>query len=112
MVGGLGNILCPHGLMPNPRVEPVTPNVAEAEKDAKSCRVQYRTDKAGIIHSTIGRASFDVAALQENLAALVEALVRATPATSKGLYLRKVAVSTTMGVGVKVATPSVSGTGA
>ena len=102
VVGSLGQILGPRGLMPNPKVGTVTPNVAEAVK----------TDKAGIIHSTIGRASFDVAALQENLAALVEALVRAKPATSKGLYLRKVAVSSTMGVGVKVDTASVTGTGA
>mgnify|MGYP000981397727 CR=1 FL=1 len=111
-VGRLGRILGPRGLMPNPKVGTVTPNVAEAVKNAKSGQVQYRTDKAGIIHSTIGRASFDVAALQENLAALVEALVRAKPATSKGLYLRKVAVSSTMGVGVKVDTASVTGTGA
>ena len=82
--------------------------LAEAVKNAKSGQVQYRTDKAGIIHSTIGRASFDVAALQENLAALVDALVRAKPATSKGLYLRKVAVSSTMGVGVKVDTATVN----
>lgn len=112
VVGSLGQILGPRGLMPNPKIGTVTPNVAEAVKNAKSGQVQYRTDKAGIIHSTIGRASFDVAALQENLAALVEALVRAKPATSKGLYLRKVAVSSTMGVGVKVDTASVSGTGA
>ena len=112
VVGSLGQILGPRGLMPNPKVGTVTPNVAEAVKNAKSGQVQYRTDKAGIIHSTIGRASFDVAALQENLAALVEALVRARPATSKGLYLRKVAVSSTMGVGVKVDTASVTGTGA
>ena len=112
VVGSLGQILGPRGLMPNPKVGTVTPNVAEAVKNAKSGQIQYRTDKAGIIHSTIGRASFDVAALQENLAALVEALVRAKPATSKGLYLRKVAVSSTMGVGVKVDTATVTGTGA
>ena len=111
-VGRVARVLGPRGLMPNPKVGTVTPNGAEAVKNAKSGQVQYRTDKAGIIHSTIGRASFDVAALQENLAALVEALVRAKPATSKGLYLRKVAVSSTMGVGVKVDTASVSGTGA
>ena len=108
VVGSLGQILGPRGLMPNPKVGTVTPNVAEAVKNAKSGQVQYRTDKAGIIHSTIGRASFDTAALQENLAALVDALNRAKPASSKGLYLRKVAVSSTMGVGVKVDTATIN----
>ncbi len=102
VVGTLGQILGPRGLMPNPKVGTVTPNVAEAVKNAKSGQVQYRTDKAGIIHATIGRASFEVAALQENLASLIDALNRAKPASSKGIYLRKVAVSSTMGVGVKV----------
>lgn len=108
VVGSLGQILGPRGLMPNPKVGTVTPNVAEAVKNAKSGQVQYRTDKAGIIHSTIGRASFDVAALQENLAAFIDALNRAKPATSKGLYLRKVAVSSTMGVGVRVDTSTIA----
>ena len=98
--------------MPNPKSGTVTMDVAKAVREVKSGKIDFKVDKAGIIHSTIGRASFDVAALQENLAALVEALVRAKPATSKGLYLRKVAVSSTMGVGVKVDTASVSGTGA
>ncbi|MGE0803166.1 MAG: 50S ribosomal protein L1 [Lautropia sp.] len=107
VVGSLGQILGPRGLMPNPKVGTVTPNVAEAVKNAKSGQVQYRTDKAGIIHCTIGRASFEVAALQENLQSLIEALNKAKPAGSKGIYLRKVAVSSTMGVGVKVDTASI-----
>ena len=108
VVGSLGQILGPRGLMPNPKVGTVTPNVGEAVKNAKSGQVQYRTDKAGIIHATIGRASFEVTALQENLASLIDALNRAKPATSKGIYLRKVAVSSTMGVGVKVDTATIA----
>lgn len=107
VVGTLGQILGPRGLMPNPKVGTVTPNVAEAVRNAKAGQVQYRADKAGIIHATIGRASFGVEQLQTNLKALVEALQRAKPATSKGVYLRKVAVSSTMGVGVRVDTASV-----
>ena len=102
IVGQLGQILGPRGLMPNPKVGTVTPNVAEAVKDAKAGQVQYRTDKSGIIHATIGRASFDVEALRENLGALVDALQKAKPAASKGVYLKKIAVSSTMGVGVRV----------
>ncbi|AVY93481.1 MULTISPECIES: 50S ribosomal protein L1 [Microvirgula] len=102
IVGQLGQILGPRGLMPNPKVGTVTPNVAEAVKNAKAGQVQYRTDKAGIIHSTIGRASFDAEALRENLSALIEALQKAKPAAAKGVYLKKVAVSSTMGVGVRV----------
>ena len=108
VVGSLGQILGPRGLMPNPKVGTVTPNVGEAVKNAKSGQVQYRTDKAGIIHATIGRASFEVAALQENLASLIDALNRAKPSGSKGIYLRKVAVSSTMGVGVKVDTATIA----
>jgi large subunit ribosomal protein L1 len=107
VVGALGQILGPRGLMPNPKVGTVTPDVATAVKNARAGQVQYRTDKAGIIHATIGRASFEPAALQANLAALVEALNRAKPASSKGVYLRKVALSSTMGVGVKVEPASV-----
>jgi large subunit ribosomal protein L1 len=107
VVGGLGQILGPRGLMPNPKVGTVTPDVATAVKNAKAGQVQYRTDKAGIIHATIGRASFQPQALQANLSALIEALNRAKPASSKGIYLRKVAVSSTMGIGVKVDTVSV-----
>ena len=107
VVGGLGQILGPRGLMPNPKVGTVTPNVAEAVRNAKAGQVQYRTDKAGIIHATIGRASFQPDALQTNLRALIEALQRAKPANSKGIYLRKVALSSTMGAGVRVDTTSV-----
>jgi len=88
--------------MPNPKVGTVTPDVAGAVRNAKAGQVQYRTDKAGLVHCTIGRASFDVAALQENLNALVSALNRARPSAAKGIYLRKVSVSSTMGVGVRV----------
>jgi len=102
VVGGLGQILGPRGLMPNPKVGTVTPDVATAVRNARAGQVQYRTDKAGIVHAAIGRASFQVDQLETNLKALVEALNRAKPASSKGVYLRKVAVSSTMGIGVRV----------
>ncbi len=102
IVGALGQVLGPRGLMPNPKVGTVTPDVTTAVKNAKAGQVQYRTDKAGIVHCTIGRASFDVAALQENLAALIDALSKAKPASSKGQYLKKISVSSTMGAGVRV----------
>ena len=102
VVGQLGQILGPRGLMPNPKVGTVTPNVAEAVKNAKAGQVQYRTDKGGLIHATIGRASFDVEALRENLVALVGAVNKARPASSKGIYMKKVSISSTMGVGVRV----------
>ncbi len=102
VVGALGQVLGPRGLMPNPKVGTVTPDVATAVKNAKAGQVQYRTDKAGIIHATIGRASFDVEKLQVNLAALIDALNKARPAAAKGIYLRKVAVSSTMGGGARV----------
>jgi large subunit ribosomal protein L1 len=102
IVGTLGQILGPRGLMPNPKVGTVTPDVAQAVKNAKAGQVQFRVDKAGIIHATIGRRSFEPAALKSNLAALLDALTKAKPASSKGVYLRKVAVSSTMGVGVRV----------
>jgi large subunit ribosomal protein L1 len=102
IVGALGQILGPRGLMPNPKVGTVTPNVAEAVKNAKAGQVQYRTDKAGIIHCTIGRASFGIDALKGNMLALVEALNKSKPASSKGVYLKKMSVSSTMGVGVRV----------
>lgn len=108
VVGALGQILGPRGLMPNPKVGTVTPNVAEAVKNAKAGQVQFRIDKGGIVHGTIGRASFEVDALKENLLALVDALQKAKPASSKGVYLRKIAVSSTMGVGVKVDQTSLS----
>ena len=102
VVGTLGQILGPRGRTPNPKVGTVTPDVATAVRNAKAGQVQYRTDKAGIIHAPIGRASFEIAQLETNLKALVEALNRAKPASSKGVYLRKVAVSSTMGIGVRV----------
>ncbi|MEW6561955.1 MAG: 50S ribosomal protein L1 [Pseudomonadota bacterium] len=102
VVGQLGQILGPRGLMPNPKVGTVTPDVATAVKNAKAGQVQYRTDKNGIVQCTIGRASFDTAALRENLLALIDALNKAKPAASKGVYLRKVSVSSTMGVGIRV----------
>jgi len=108
VVGGLGQILGPRGLMPNPKVGTVTPDVTTAVKNAKAGQVQYRTDKAGIIHATIGRASFQPDALRSNLSALIEALNRAKPASSKGIYLRKLAVSSTMGIGVRVDTASLA----
>ena len=106
IVGQLGTILGPRGLMPNPKVGTVTPNVAEAVKNAKAGQVQYRTDKAGIIHATIGRASFAEADLRENFNALLDALVKAKPAAAKGQYVKKIAVSSTMGLGVRVDTAS------
>lgn len=107
IVGALGQVLGPRGLMPNPKVGTVTPDVAGAVKNAKAGQVQYRTDKAGIVHCTIGRASFSVDALQANLAALVDALNKAKPASSKGVYLKKMSVSSTMGAGVRVDQASV-----
>jgi len=108
VVGALGQILGPRGLMPNPKVGTVTPDVVTAVKNAKAGQVQYRTDKGGIIHATIGRASVEPTALQSNLLALIEALNRARPTNAKGVYLRKVALSSTMGVGVRVDTQSLS----
>src|SRR6201991_81164 len=102
VVGTLGQILGPRGLMPNPKVGTVTPDVATAVRNAKAGQVQFRVDKGGIIHATIGRASFEAEALRSNLNALVEALQKSKPATSKGVFLRKIALSSTMGVGVRV----------
>jgi large subunit ribosomal protein L1 len=102
VVGQLGQILGPRGLMPNPKVGTVTPDVAGAVKNAKAGQVQFRADKAGIVQCAIGRASFTPEQLRDNLAALVEALNRSKPAHTKGVYLRKISVSSTMGVGVKV----------
>ncbi len=109
IVGTLGQILGPRGLMPNPKVGTVTPDVATAVKNAKAGQVQFRTDKAGIIHCTIGRASFDVEKLKSNLSALLDALNKSKPASSKGVYLKKIAVSSTMGGGVRVDQTSVLG---
>jgi large subunit ribosomal protein L1 len=102
VVGQLGQILGPRGLMPNPKVGTVTQDVTLAVKNAKAGQVQYRTDKAGIVQCTIGRASFTVEALEENFKALVDAVNRARPANAKGIYLKKVSVSSTMGIGVRV----------
>ncbi len=102
VVGPLGQVLGPRGLMPNPKVGTVTANVEEAVKNAKGGQVQYRADKAGIVQCTIGRASFPVDALAENLEALIGAINKAKPSTAKGVYLRKVSVSSTMGVGIRV----------
>ena len=102
VVGQLGQILGPRGLMPNPKVGTVTQDVVLAVKNAKAGQVQYRTDKAGIVQCTIGRASFTVEALEENLKALVDAVSKARPASAKGIYLKKISVSSTMGVGVRV----------
>ena len=109
VVGTLGQVLGPRGLMPNPKVGTVTPDVATAVKNAKAGQVQFRVDKAGIVHTTIGRRSFDTDKLRGNLAAVVDALNKAKPASSKGIYLRKLAVSSTMGVGVRVDTQSLLG---
>jgi len=108
VVGALGQVLGPRGLMPNPKVGTVTPDVVTAVKNAKAGQVQYRTDKAGIIHATIGRASFGVEQLQTNLAALVDALQKARPAAAKGIYLRKLAVSSTMGGGARIEVASLT----
>jgi large subunit ribosomal protein L1 len=102
IVGGLGQILGPRGLMPNPKVGTVTPDVAGAVRNAKAGQVRYRCDKAGIVHCQIGRASFEVGKLKENLQALLADLQKAKPAASKGVYIQKIAVSSTMGPGVAV----------
>jgi large subunit ribosomal protein L1 len=102
VVGQLGQVLGPRGLMPNPKVGTVTPDVAGAVKNAKAGQVQFRADKAGIVHCSIGRASFQPDALKSNLTALVDALNRAKPAAVKGIFLRKLSVSSTMGIGVRV----------
>lgn len=108
IVGQLGQILGPRGLMPNPKVGTVTADVAAAVKNAKAGQVQFRSDKAGIVQCTIGRASFNPEQLRDNLAALLDALGRAKPASVKGVFVRKVSVSSTMGVGIKVDVASVS----
>lgn len=108
VVGKLGPVLGPRGLMPNPKVGTVTTDVATAVRNAKAGQVQFRIDKAGIIHGTIGRRSFEVAQLQENLRALLDALNKAKPASTKGIYVRKLALSSTMGVGVRVDTQTLN----
>ena len=108
IVGTLGQILGPRGLMPNPKVGTVTPDVAQAVRNAKAGQVQFRVDKGGIVHSTIGRRSFESDKLVGNLRALIEALNKAKPATSKGIYLRKVALSSSMGIGARVDIASIN----
>jgi large subunit ribosomal protein L1 len=112
VVGPLGQVLGPRGLMPNPKVGTVSPNVAEAVRAAKGGQVQYRADKAGIVQCTIGRASFEVEALAENFEALLGAINRSKPTALKGIYLKKVSVSSTMGVGVKVDQTGMAGASA
>lgn len=102
VVGQLGQILGPRGLMPNPKVGTVTPDVANAVKNAKAGQVQYRTDKAGIVHCSIGRASFSTDQLRDNLVALIDALNKAKPSSTKGVYLKKLSVASTMGPGVRI----------
>ena len=109
VVGQLGQILGPRGLMPNPKVGTVSPDVAAAVKNAKSGQVRYRVDKAGIVHCTIGKASFEPQQLRENLLALLADLQKAKPATSKGIYLTRVTLSSTMGPGVQVDQSSLAG---
>ena len=108
VVGQLGQILGPRGLMPNPKVGTVTPNVADAVKNAKAGQVRYRSDKAGVVHCTIGKADFEAGKLKENLHALLQDLQKAKPAASKGIYLKKISVSSTMGPGVPVEQSSLS----
>jgi large subunit ribosomal protein L1 len=108
VVGQLGQILGPRGLMPNPKVGTVTPDVAGAVKNAKAGQVRYRSDKAGVVHCTIGKADFEANQLKENLTALLQDLQKAKPAASKGIYLKKIAVSSTMGPGVPVEVSSLS----
>jgi large subunit ribosomal protein L1 len=108
LVGRLGKVLGPRGLMPNPRVGTVTPNVGQAVKDAKGGSIEFRTEKTGIIHAGIGKASFTEDALQANVKALVDALNRAKPSGAKGTYIKKISLSSTMGPGVKVDAGSLS----
>jgi large subunit ribosomal protein L1 len=112
VVGPLGQVLGPRGLMPNPKVGTVTPNVTEAVKNAKAGQVQYRADKAGIVQCTIGRASFPLEALTENFEALLGAINKSKPAASKGIYLKKVSISSTMGVGIRVDHSALAGNSA
>ena len=107
LVGRLGKVLGPRGLMPNPRVGTVTPNVGQAVKDAKGGAIEFRVEKAGIVHAGIGKASFTEEALLANVRALVDALNKAKPSGAKGIYVRRIAMSSTMGPGVKVDTASI-----
>ncbi|HEB90329.1 MAG TPA: 50S ribosomal protein L1 [Deltaproteobacteria bacterium] len=102
VVGRLGRVLGPRGLMPNPKLGTVTPNVAEAVRDQKAGKVEYRVDKAGIVHCGIGKVSFETEKLWENASALIDVILKAKPASTKGTYVKKIAVSSTMGPGIKV----------
>jgi large subunit ribosomal protein L1 len=102
LVGRLGKVLGPRGMMPNPKVGTVTPDVAKAVRDAKGGAVEFRVEKAGIIHAGVGKASFDQTALEENVRAFVDALAKAKPSGAKGTYMKKISLSSTMGPGVKV----------
>jgi large subunit ribosomal protein L1 len=108
LVGRLGKVLGPRGLMPNPRVGTVTPNVAQAVKDAKGGAVEFRVEKAGIVHAGVGKASFTEEALLVNIRALVDALNKAKPSGAKGTYVKKISLSSTMGPGVKIDTSSLN----
>ncbi len=108
IVGTLGQVLGPRGLMPNPKVGTVTADVATAVKNAKAGQVQYRTDKNGIIHSTVGRASFAEDKLSQNLAALLDVIIKAKPASSKGQYVKRISLSSTMGIGLKIDQATIS----
>lgn len=112
LVGRLGKVLGPRGLMPNPKVGTVTPNIAQAVKDAKGGAVQFRVEKAGIIHAGVGKVSFAENALTENVQAFVDAVAKAKPAGAKGTYIKKIAISSTMGPGVKIDTASAQATAA
>ena len=107
VVGRLGQVLGPRGLMPNPKVGTVTPDVATAVKNAKAGQVRYRADKAGIVHAGIGKASFDAKALEENVVALIDALKKGKPSSAKGIYFKKISVSSTMGPGLAIDAASV-----
>jgi large subunit ribosomal protein L1 len=111
VVGRLGKVLGPRGLMPNPKVGTVTMDVTQAVKDAKGGAVEFRVEKAGIVHAGVGKASFEETAIAENIRALIDSVVKAKPAGSKGTYLKKVSISSTMGPGVKVALDSVGQAG-
>jgi large subunit ribosomal protein L1 len=108
VVGQLGQILGPRGLMPNPKTGTVTPDVATAVKNAKSGQVQYRNDKNGIIHASIGKIAFEASHIEENLNALLEALKKAKPSSAKGVFIKKVSLSTTMGTGLSVDQSSIA----
>lgn len=107
VVGRLGQVLGPRGLMPNPKVGTVTPDIATAVKNAKAGQVRYRADKAGIVHAGIGKASFDAKALEENIVALIDALKKGKPSSAKGIYFKKISVSSTMGPGLAIDAASV-----